>query len=81
MRDLADPDGACRTREIFNNNRLSERLAHRIGDHPCQDVGCAAGRKRHDDGDRSGRIISRVGKTRISARGPDPGSKMKKFAA
>ena len=81
MRDLADADGACRAGEIFDNDRLSERLAHWIGDHPGQDVGCAAGGKRHDDGDWPGRIIGGEGEARISARGANSGGEMKKFAA
>ena len=71
VRDLADADGAGRAGEIFDNDRLSERLAHRIGDHPRQNVGGAAGGERHDDRDRPGRIIGREGEARISAGGAD----------
>ncbi len=59
MRDFADADGTGRASEVFDDNRLPQCLAHRIGKHARQHVRCAAGGKRHDDRHRPRRIIGR----------------------
>ena len=52
----ADPDGAGRAGDVLDDDRLAERLAHRLGERACQRIDRTARAERHDQGDRMGRI-------------------------
>src|SRR5262249_7327574 len=69
LRDLNRSERRVGARTIFDHHRLAERLAHLLGDDPRQDVGGAAGRKRHDDPDRTVRevLLRRRGRERKGA--------------
>src|SRR6185312_13214385 len=51
---------SARTGDVFDDDTLSELLVQSIRDDPRDDVGPAARRKRHDDGDGPGWIVVRA---------------------
>ena len=51
-RDLLGADHRVGAGPVLDHDRLSPVLAHALRDHAREDVGRAAGRKRHDDADR-----------------------------
>jgi hypothetical protein len=55
-RDLGDADRAAGAADILNDHLLAQRLAHALAEDARQGVGGAAGRERHDHGDRLVRI-------------------------
>jgi hypothetical protein len=58
-RDLAGSERAASSLDVLHDNLLAERLAHRLGDQARYGVGRAAGRERHDEGDRAVGVILR----------------------
>ena len=50
-------DGSAGTGVIFDNDRAAKRLCHVLADQPRDDVGCASGCERHDQGDVALRIV------------------------
>ena len=59
-REPPDADRAAGTADIFDDHRLAEERAHLVGDDAAGDVGRAARRERHDQGDRAGGKVLRL---------------------
>jgi hypothetical protein len=59
-RDPAAADHAACAADVLDHQRLSERLAHLLGDDACHHVARAAGRERHDDVDRAIGVVLRL---------------------
>jgi hypothetical protein len=55
-------DGAAAAGLVVDHDRLAEMLRGGLGDRPHGDVGRAAGRPGHDQGDRFRRIVLRQGR-------------------
>jgi hypothetical protein len=56
-RDATSGQRAARTKGVFHDDRLLERLRHALPEDPCHDVGRPAGRERDDEGDGFFRVV------------------------
>jgi hypothetical protein len=52
LHELGSGNGASSPGPVLDHHRLSQQLGENLADRPCGDVGGAAGRKSHRDGDR-----------------------------
>ena len=52
-RDPRRTDTAAGPTDILDDERLAKNSAHLLADDAGDDIACAAGRKRHDHGDRA----------------------------
>ena len=59
-RDTTDRDRAAGAADILDDDALSERRAHALGQNARGDIGRAAGRERNDQGDLLVRIVLRL---------------------
>ena len=60
FRDRVGADRGVAARPVLDHHRLAQRFRQALPHLPADDVGGAAGRVRHDDADRPGRISLRV---------------------
>lgn len=65
----ADPERTARAGPVLDHDALLQLAPERLGDRPCDRVGHAAGRKRHDHRDRLVRIALRLRNRRRDERG------------
>ena len=73
--------GAAGAGDVLHDDLLAERARHVVGGDARGDVGRAAGRKRHDQRDRAGRIGLRAGDPRGERNGGSARGEMQKSAA
>ena len=79
LRAARDAGGAAGAGDVLDDELLAERLREVFADDAGDDVGRSAGGERHDDGDRTGRVVLRKGGRRGRAPAPQQDAVNKPF--